>query len=164
MSGILEVAQAIQNSEVGDALAHSIWVFPLVEATHLLGLAVSVGLLLFVDLRLLGLVLRQVPAVVVMNQLRRWIFVGFAVTSVTGVLLFWSQAGDMVFNPAFIAHSILIVLGVANALFFETRLAPKAAEWGDSLRLPKAARIAGLASLSSWILVAASGRLIPYLA
>ncbi len=163
MSSILAVAQAIEGSSVGVAIAESAILFPLIEAAHLLGLALSVGLLLIVDLRLLGVVLRQVPAAVVLQQLRWWVFAGFTLTFVSGGLLFWSEAAKIVFNYAFIAHAVFIVLGLVNALVFETRIAPHAAEWGDKPRLPTAARLAGLASVSSWVLVAFSGRLIPYL-
>jgi hypothetical protein len=164
MSSILEVAQAIQGSSIGTSIAESTVVFPLIEAVHLLGLALSIGLLLIVDLRLLGMVLRQVPAPKVHHQLRPWIFAGFALTFASGGLLFWAEAAEVVFNYAFIAHAFFIAIGIANAAFFETRLAPRAAEWGESLRLPTAARLAGAVSLSSWILVVISGRLVPYLA
>jgi hypothetical protein len=164
MSSIVEIAQAIEGSQVGVAIAESTIVFPLIEAVHLLGLAFSIGLLLIIDLRLLGLVLRQVPAAVVHQQLRRWIFVGFAFTFASGALLFWAEAGKAIVNVAFIAHAIFIAIGIANALFFETRWAHRAAEWGDSVRLPAAVRFAGAASLSSWALVVISGRLVPYLA
>ena len=162
MSSIVEIAQAIQDSLVGTAIAESTVVFPLIEAVHLLGLALSVGLLLIVDLRLLGLVLPTVPVATVHHQLRRWIFAGFTLTFVSGVLLFWAEAGQVIVNYAFIAHAIFILLGVANAAFFEVRLAPGAAQWKD--KLPTAARLVGGASLSAWFLVLVSGRLIPYLA
>jgi hypothetical protein len=162
MSNIVEIAHAIQDSVIGTAIAESTVVFPLIEAVHLLGLSLSVGLLLIVDLRLLGVVLRTVPAATVHHQLRRWIFVGFTLTLLSGALLFWAEAGQVIVNYAFIAHAIFILLGIANATFFELRLAPKAAEWKE--HLPAAARFAGAASLSAWFLVLVSGRLIPYLA
>jgi len=59
MTSILEIAQAIESSQVGVAIAESTIVFPLIESAHLLGLALSVGLLLIVDLRLLGVVLKK---------------------------------------------------------------------------------------------------------
>jgi hypothetical protein len=162
MSSIVQIAQAIQDSSVGTAIAESTVVFPLIEAVHLLGLALSVGLLLIVDLRLLGLVLPTVPVATVHHQLRRWILVGFSLTFASGALLFWAEAGLAIVNYAFIAHAIFILLGLANAAYFELRLAPDAAHWKESL--PAAARLAGAASLGAWFFVLVSGRLIPYLA
>jgi hypothetical protein len=164
MSSIVELAEALQATSLGTCIAESTVLFPLIEAVHLLGLAVSVGLLLIVDLRLLGVVLPKVPAAQVHHQLRRWIFSGFTVTLVSGVLLFLAEAGQVIVNYAFIAHALFVLLGIANAAFFEIRLVPVATEWKEGLRLPAAARFAGAASLSAWLLVAVSGRLIPYLA
>jgi hypothetical protein len=163
MSSIVELAQAIQDSSIGVAIAESTIVFPVIETVHLLGLALSVGLLLVVDLRLLGLVLPNVPAAKVHHQLRRWIFVGFTLTFVSGALLFWSEAGQAIVNYAFIAHALFILVGIANAAFFELRLVPDASNWKVGLSLPAAARYAGATSLSAWFLVLVSGRLIPYL-
>lgn len=164
MSQLLLWAEAIEQSRIGLALAESAYAFPLIEAAHLLGLALSFGLLAIADLRLLGLLLRQVPAAEVLSQLRPWIFSGFALTFITGGLLFWSEAARIIFNPAFIAKTVLTVLALANALLFETRLAPRAADWGQALRLPTSVRLAGLASLTLWAGVLVTGRLIPYLA
>ncbi|MCV2348301.1 DUF6644 family protein [Paucibacter sp. Y2R2-4] len=163
MSQLLAWAEAIEQSRVGLALAESALAFPLIEGAHLLGLALSFGLLAIADLRLLGLLLRQVPAHQVLRQLRPWIFGGFALTFITGGLLFWSEAAKILFNPAFVAKLVLTVLALANALVFETRLAPRAIEWGQALRLPTPVRLAGLASLTLWSGVLITGRLIPYL-
>jgi hypothetical protein len=84
-------AEAIEQSRIGLALAESTFAFPLIEAAHLLGLALSFGLLAIADLRLLSLLLRQVPAADVLRQLRPWIFSGFALTFITGGLLFWPR-------------------------------------------------------------------------
>jgi hypothetical protein len=162
MSSIVEIAQALEGSALGSAIAESTVAFPVIEAIHLLGLAFSVGLLLLVDLRLLGLVLTRVPAAAIHQQLRRWILAGFAVTLTSGLLLFAAEAGQVIVNYAFIAHALLAILGIANAAYFEIRLAPRATEW--TLALPAAARLAGTLSLSAWFLVLVSGRLIPYLA
>ncbi|MES2946632.1 MAG: DUF6644 family protein, partial [Pseudomonadota bacterium] len=106
---------------------------------------------------------KKTPSVDVLNQLRPWVLAGFAVTFASGVLLFWAEAAKMIFNPAFVAKLVFLVLACANALVFETRLAPLAAQWGENVRLPAAARFAGLASLTLWGLVLLTGRLIPYL-
>lgn len=164
MPTIITLAQAIEDSAIGVAIAESTIAFPLLEGLHLLGLALSFGLLAIADLRLLGLVLHKVPAADVLNQLRRWVFVGFAITFITGGLLFWSEAGRIITNTAFIAKSVLMLLALINAAVFETRIAPRAIEWGEAVRVPDQARLAAFASLSLWLLVVLTGRLIPYLA
>ena len=162
MSLVHDWAQALDTSALGVGVAESIYAFPLIEAAHLLGLALSVGLLILIDLRLLGLTLRQVAVTDVLRQLRPWVLTGFAITFISGFLLFSADASHLVHNPAFLAKLVFIALASVNALVFESRVAPKAEEWANALRLPTAARNAGLASIGLWGLVVLTGRLIPY--
>src|SRR6476469_1888583 len=53
--------QWLYDSKVGTGIRESVWVFPIIEGTHLLGIALSVGLLCWFDLRLMGWVLRDEP-------------------------------------------------------------------------------------------------------
>lgn len=159
---VLEIAQSINDSALGTALQESLYAFPVVEGIHLLGLAVSFGLLLFIDLRLIGWVLRDVPVSQVVNQLHAWVFGGFAVTFISGALLFVSEASTMVVNTSFWVKTVLMVIAVANALVFEYKWGRRGAAWVDQPVVPASARFAGWASLSLWTLVTISGRLIPY--
>jgi hypothetical protein len=164
MSIWLSWAQVLEESAVGTGIAESILLFPVIEAVHLLGLAFSVGLLLIVDLRLLGWILPKVPSQDVLQQLRPWILSGFGVTFFSGALLFASGATRFIVNPAFLIKFVFIALAGLNAWYFEHRLATGSKDWGNSIRLPSAVRRAGLASLGLWALVLLTGRLIPYLA
>ena len=163
LAGIHAWAEGVELSPLGVAIAESRYAFALIEGAHLIGLAVALGLLFVVDLRLLGVVLRDVPARRVMSQLRPWIIGGFAVIFVTGTLLFWSAAGRMVLSLAFPIKLLLIVLAGLNALAFELVVARSTALRGDAVLLPPAARFAGAASIVLWSLVVVFGRLIPYL-
>ena len=51
MSTLLSIAEAIEQSSVGAALAESRYAYPILEGVHLIGLAVSVGLIFLTDLR-----------------------------------------------------------------------------------------------------------------
>ncbi|MBA4285305.1 MAG: hypothetical protein C0434_07205 [Xanthomonadaceae bacterium] len=162
MSIPLRWFEALEQSPVAAALAESALAYPLVEGLHLIGLAVSVGLLVLTDLRLLGLFLREVPADQVLHQLRPWTLGGFAVTFVSGLLLFIASATSLIDNPAFLLKLLFIVLAGINALYFEFRLARRPTAWVAAVRLPTAVRYAGAASLGLWTLVVITGRLIPY--
>jgi hypothetical protein len=107
----IELARQISESDIGTALRESLILFPLIEGIHLLGLALSFGLIFFTDLRLIGVFLSQVPISRILLQLRRWIFTGFALTFGTGLLLFWAEADTMITNPAFLAKCAAICLG-----------------------------------------------------
>jgi hypothetical protein len=158
-----EFAQTLNDSEIGTALRESVYAFPIVEGLHLIGLAFSVGLLLFVDLRLLGLFLKRVPVQQVMYPLRPWLLGGFALTLASGVLLFAANAVKVVTLPVFFYKLGFIAVAGLNALWFEWRWGRRAHEWGAWSELPLGVRWAGLASLLLWSLVIVTGRLIPYL-
>ena len=59
---LLPFFQWCQDSALGVTIRESVWMFPIIEAVHLLALALIGGAVLIVDLRLAGLVLRSQPA------------------------------------------------------------------------------------------------------
>lgn len=163
MSFVFELAQSIQNSSVGVAIAESSLAFPLIEALHLIGLSVSVGLIFLIDLRLVGVFLKQVPVTDLLHQLRPLVLGGFALIFLSGGLLFWSEAATVIQSPAFPVKFLFIAIAGFNALYFELKLAKQPAVVENRPALPKNVRYAGLASLVSWSFVIIAGRLIPYL-
>ncbi len=72
------------------ALHQSLFIYPLVESTHVLALCLFLGLAVMMDLRLLGLTLRAVPMTEMKRRLGPWIGAGFAVMVITGALLFYA--------------------------------------------------------------------------
>ncbi|MGZ4958231.1 MAG: DUF6644 family protein [Methylomonas sp.] len=163
MSSLIEISQTLYDSEVGTALRESVYMFPLIEGLHLIGLSVALGLLLFVDLRLLGVFLPQLPVVAVLHPLRPWLLGGFSMIFVTGVLLFVATASKIIILPVFFYKLGFIALAGINALWFELKWGRDVHGWGSDPVLPATVRFAGLTSLTLWSLVVIAGRLIPYL-
>jgi hypothetical protein len=163
MSFILELAQSIQSSSIGVALSESPYAFPLIEAIHLIGLSVSVGLLFLIDLRLIGVFLKNVPVTDLLRQLRPIVLGGFAVIFVSGGLLLWSEVATIIVSPAFPVKFLFIAIAGLNALYFEFKLAKQKPVVENHATLPANVRYAGLASLFTWSVVIIAGRLIPYL-
>ena len=163
MTTLTEFAQALQDSTIGTSLSESVYAFPIIEGAHLIGLALSVGLILFVDLRLVGLFLRQVPVADLLHQLRRWLLGGFALTLTTGTLLFTAEATKLIFLNVFWIKVILILLAGLNALWFELKWGRNVTLWDSDTAAPRGVRLAGWTSLILWIGVISCGRLIPYL-
>lgn len=155
--------QQLHDSQLGTALRESLYMFPLVEGTHLIGLALSVGLILVTDLRLVGLFLRNVPVADVLQQLRPWVLAGFAITFGTGILLIWAEGPRIWQIPVFPLKLVLIALAGINAIWFEFKYGKTISVWGDSEGFPQGAKLAGWVSLVSWSAVVICGRLIPYL-
>lgn len=159
---LLAIFQAIEQTESSTALRESLYAFPLLEAVHLLGLALSFGLILLTDLRLTGLLLKRIPLADLLDQLRYYIFGGFALTFITGGLLFWAEAETLYNNLPFWLKVGCMVIACLNALYFEVKWGHRAAQWANQPVLPAAAARAGWISLSFWTLATIFGRSIPY--
>jgi hypothetical protein len=160
---LIEFAQVLYDSNLGTSLRESIYAFPLVEGAHLIGLAFSFGLLMFIDLRLLGVFLKSEPIQELLHSLRPWLLGGFAVTIATGILLFIATATKVILLPVFYLKLVFILLAGINAIVFELKWGKNVDDWGSDSILPSAVKYAGLASLVLWSVVIITGRLIPYL-
>lgn len=163
MSTLLALAERIEQTPVGMAIAESRYAFPVIEGVHLIGLSISVGLIFLTDLRLMGVLFRHLPVTDVIHQLRPWVLGGFALVFLSGGLLFWSEASTLVESPAFPFKMLFLVLAGVNALYFELVLAKQSAVKENRPLLPRNVKYAGAASLVLWTLVIICGRLIPYL-
>ena len=111
MSSLVAFAECIEQSKIGTAIAESRYWWPIFEGTHLLSLSISFGLIFVTDLRLLGLWLRRVPVTDVLHQLRPYVLGGFALTFLSGGLVFWSEAATVVVSPLWTVKILLILLG-----------------------------------------------------
>jgi hypothetical protein len=164
MPTIADIANAIEATPIGTAIAESRYAFPIIEGTHLIALSVSVGLIFLTDLRLMGLFLRQVPAASVIQGLRPYVLFGFALVFISGGLLFWAEAAEVIASPAWIFKFAFIGLAGLNAAYFEFVISRRPGALSpERAKLPRGVKFAGLASLAIWTLVIICGRLIAYL-
>lgn len=161
-SSINDLAQLLTDSTLGTSLRESVYAYPIVEGLHLIGLTLSVGLLFFVDLRLAGVFLKNVPVTDILKPLRPLLLAGFVLTISTGLLLFTADAAKFINLWIFPLKILFILLAGLNALWFETRWGNRVESWQASV-LPKQVKFAAVASLGLWSAVIVAGRLIPYL-
>ncbi len=159
---LYEICQALQDSAVGTSIRESIWTFPIIETVHVLGLAVSVGILVMLDLRLVGAGMRHIPASDIMHKLKRWYLLGFTAMFASGALLFWSEAEKCYRSPTFRIKLLFLALAGLNALFFEIKYVPTMKSWESSGVTPSGARAVGWISLICWLGVVGFGRWTAY--
>lgn len=144
------------------ALHESLYMYPIVESTHVLALMLFVGFATILDLRLLGWILKGVPVSQVAGRLLPWTIGGFIVMNITGLLLFYAIPVRTYQSIFFRAKVIFLILAGLNVWFFHTRVFKRIAEWDSDVITPKAARRAGLASLVLWAGIIVAGRMIAY--
>jgi hypothetical protein len=154
--------QWLFDSQVGTAIRESIYVFPIVDAIHVLGMALLVGTVAILDLRLLGLILKTEPVSQVAKQVLPLTWCGFGVMFVSGFLLFWAEAAKSYSNPAFRIKLVLLLLVGLNPLIFHSTIYRSVTNWGQAEVTPWRARLAAVLSLTLWGGIIAAGRSIAY--
>ena len=156
------IIQWMQNSDFGTGIRESVWTFPVVETTHVLSLAVSVGLLIWFDLRLLGWGMKHQPISRIHKQIMPYVAAGFIIEFVTGFLLFWSEAQKCYLSIFFRAKVFFLFLAAFNAIIFEFRTKKTIEDWDKFPVPPPPARAAGWLSIVSWSAVIIAGRATAY--
>ncbi len=159
---MLRFLQWLAETGPSIALRESLYVWPLLESTHVLTLALFAGTAIMLDLRLLGLALRQVPVGVLTTRMLPWTRAGFAVMVATGGLLFYANPAHYYQNVFFRIKVVLLAVVAINIWLFHSRVHRRVAEWGSSPATPRAARIAAVVSLACWASIVVTGRLIAY--
>ena len=145
-------------SKINDVAVNSTWVWPAAEAVHFLGLSLTLGVLLAVNLRILG-VMRQVPFADV-HRLLPWGMLGFGVNLVTGMFFFVGQPGQYVNNGPFYWKVGFLLIAGANFLYLTVFKKMWAADFPDSSLADKTMAVS---SLVAWLGVLYAGRMLPFL-
>jgi hypothetical protein len=157
-----QFCQWLYDSGMGTAIRESIWVFPIIETVHVLGITLLVGTVAILDLRLLGLALKGEPVSRVASGVLPLTWAGFAVMFVSGFLLFWSEAAKSYGNPAFRLKLLLLLLVGLNPLIFHFTIYRSVSEWNERIVTPPRARLAAILSLTLWSGIICAGRAIAY--
>ena len=142
--------EALQASGPAAVLRTSFYLYPLLNALHILSIGVLVTSALLMDIRVLGLG-RAVPAATAIRLLRPVAVTALAAAAATGLLLFSVQPLDYAGNPAFRIKLLLLLLALANAAAF------------SFLRLQRrGGAVSALLSIVLWFGVLIAGRFIGF--
>jgi hypothetical protein len=152
----------LYQTPVSVGIRESTLLFPAIEGIHLLGIALSVGMLCWFDLRLVGLVLKDEPVSKVWTRVMPTAITGFVLMFITGALLFCAEAATAYHSVHFWIKMGLIGLAGVNAGYFELTTHAHVEEWDTAAVLPMQARMAGLLSLLLWTAVIITGRTMAY--
>lgn len=146
-----ELLLAIEGSALGDTMRSSLWLYPIANIAHVIGVATLFGMILAADLRLLGLG-RALPLDAVLGLTLPWAIAGLGLAVLTGPLLFAPDAVVLAGNPFLRLKLLLIAAAGLNALGFHL------------LRRSGHARpvSSGAISIAIWLLVIICGRAIAY--
>ncbi|HEX2544978.1 MAG TPA: hypothetical protein VHL79_08880 [Ramlibacter sp.] len=129
------------------------WAYPVLEIVHIVGIALLLGNLVLLELRVFGR-----GAVLDLQALARLALgtaaTGFALAAGSGLLMFASQPSELLANRAFTLKMLLLFTAGCNAAWFHGR--------GSLARCDTTARVLMAASTLLWLGVIACGRWIAY--
>ena len=154
---LLELCRWLQYSAPLHNMRESPWFFPVVATIHLMGLALIGGSVLVVDLRLLGLGLRNQPVATVALDAERWLRRGLAVMITTGILLFMCFATKYYYLTFFWVKMAALTMVIAFTFSVRRRMV-MTDNAGASLR----SKLVALVSILLWTTVAVGGRYIGF--
>jgi hypothetical protein len=155
---MLPFFQWCYDTPIGETVRESTWLFPLIEAFHLVGLGLTAGAVLIVDLRLLGVGLSKQPAEQLWASVRPWLIGSVSLMIASGTLLFLSEAIKCYYSFAFWVKMACLLLALLFAFTVRqhiVRTRPPA-----DRALP--ARLTAIISLGLWFGVAWGGRWIGF--
>ena len=128
---IEELLASLQASGLANRIRDSLYLFPLIESTHVIGLSMVFGTIAIVDLRLLGASLPRCRVSEVYRRLMPWTLSGFVVMFITGAILFVAYATKAYGNQYFRIKLSALLLAAINALIFHLVTERQIARWNE---------------------------------
>jgi hypothetical protein len=135
------------------------WMWPTCETLHFIGLSLLMGIVLLVDLRMLGVIRRiSFP---VLHRLLPWGILGFGINVLTGLLFFIGQPDQYIKSTPFQWKMALVLIAGANALYFTMFdevwvLAPED-------EAPMQAKVAAGSAVVLWVAIMWCGNMLPFI-
>jgi hypothetical protein len=132
---------------------------PMIQTAHVASTVLFAGLVIMMDLRLVGVAFTHAPSAQIQRRLFPWQMAGFVPSMATGIVLFCVDPLRYYANVLFWVKMALLALAGLNALAFH--LKTTADRWDEDPRGTRTAHLAGAISLLLWSAIIVAGRLIP---
>lgn len=162
MQSVTAVLRYLQDTEIAGFIRESAWGFPAIESVHVIALALVVGSIAIVDLRLVGLASTGRIYGDLAAEVLPWTWGAFTVAALSGTLMFISQPIAYLRNVAFCMKILLLLMAGTNMLVFQLILGRRIIRQGRTTDVPLAGKIAGTLSLVLWVAIVFFGRRIGF--
>jgi len=133
-----------------------------VESTHVLTLMLFLGMLIIIDLRMLGWIFPDVPASTIAARLDKPMLIGMGIMFITGFALYYAIPVRTTQSLWFRIKVVLLIAASINALLFRARMRDSVSSWDTDKKPPNNIRYAAATSLTLWAGVVITGRTIAY--
>jgi hypothetical protein len=154
--------KSLEGTGLASGIRDSLYLFPFLEAVHVMALSVVFGTIMIVDLRLMGVASSHRPFARMSAELLRITWGAFAVAAVTGTLMFMTNARVYAGNTSFRIKMVLLLFAGLNMAFFHLTAGRSVAQWDKERSAPRIGRTAAALSLSLWVAIIFAGRVIGF--
>ena len=151
----------LRATALSQAIVYQIWIWPLCETLHFIGLALVIGIAGFFDLRLMGF-FKQI-AIDDARELMPLAVIGFLLNLTTGVIFFIGHPEQYAHNPSWWWKVGFLCLAGLNALIFQFAVGRQTIGLPAGAGTSPAVKTIGVVSLISWFAVLYFGRMLPFL-
>ena len=155
---LLPFFSQLEHSWMGQSIQSSVWLFPVIESIHLVGLGIIAGSVLIVDMRLLGVGLRSQSVEEVADNARPWMIGSLALMFASGILLFLSEATKCYYSFPFWFKMSSLALAIVFTFTLKSRVIRQKLDQ----RYPLLGKATAIVSLGLWFGVAWGGRWIGF--
>ena len=162
MPSILPALEWLEGLAWTTAIRESAWGYPIIETAHVASMVAFAGLVIMMDLRLVGLAFTHTPPTQIQRRLFPWQIAGLVPSTVTGILLCVVDPLRYYGNIFFRVKLLLLALAGLNALAFHLKTYRTGGQWDEDPRFITTARLSGGVSLLLWFAIIVSGRLTAF--
>ena len=150
----------LKTTPVADLMNRTRWAWPISESIHFVGLALLIGIVAPLDVRLLGFM--KGVSIEALHRLVPWAVLGFVLNLVTGLMFFIGTPEQYIGNISWWLKVLFLVIAGLNMLAFELTQRARATELPADAGTPWRLKVIGGISLTSWMLVLYWGRMLPF--
>ena len=144
---LFSIGEWLEGSPLASALASSPHIIPVISAIHYFSVFLTVGTIVALNLRVLGVAGHRQPVTQVAEDLSPWIWTGFGTAVLTGFLMTVPGAGELFLANFFFTKMLVILLGFVSVLVVQRTVR----KWDQSPSMATQAKVAALISLLLWV-------------
>src|SRR5881296_2445648 len=137
---VAEFLASLQASGLASRIRDSLYLFPLIESSHVIGLTMVFGTIAIIDLRLLGIASTRRPFSRIASDIMKWTWAAFALTATTGLLMFITNAAVYYHNFYFRSKMAMLACAGINMVVFELTAIRSVQRWDKDRAAPLAGK------------------------
>jgi hypothetical protein len=161
MISIVPALEWLEGLAWTTAIRESLW-GPIIQTAHVASIVFFAGLVIVMDLRLVGVSFTDTPAAHLQRRLFPWQMGALVPSTATGILLCLVDPLRYYGNVLFRVKLVLLAIAGVNAMAFHLKTFRRADGWDEDPQAIAPARLAGTVSLLLWFLIIITGRLVAY--